>query len=185
MDPSGQVDMNALQEQMSSMPLPPHLDPANAGLPAMHPDMPVSMAGLQHLSPAGAAITNISKQFLGVPYKWGGNSMKGLDCSGFIQQVYAQMGINLPRVTTDQYKAGHAVGLKQIQPGDAVFTEPGRGPNSGPGHVGLYIGNGMVQESPHTGTVNSIIPLKDFLGGGLVGIRRYVGPPASPAKRGK
>jgi cell wall-associated NlpC family hydrolase len=49
-----------------------------------------------------------------------------------------------------QVKVGDAVTLKELEPGDLVFTEPGK---NGPNHVGLYIGNGMLQESPHTGDV--------------------------------
>ena len=116
-------------------------------------------------------IVPIAKQFLGIPYVYGGdNPSTGLDCSGFLQNVYKQMGINLPRTTFQQFKQGQAVGLRNLKPGDAVFTVPTK---SGPDHVGLYIGHGMVQESAHTGTRNSVIPLKSFLGDGFVGARRY------------
>lgn len=112
--------------------------------------------------------------FLGIPYKYGGNDPKtGLDCSSFVQQTYAKVGVQLPRTTTQQIAQGHAVPLHELQPGDVVFTEPGKGPSGGPGHEGLYIGNDQIQESPHTGTVNSIVSLNDFLGGGFVGARRY------------
>ena len=60
-----------------------------------------------------------------------------------------------------------------IRGGDCIFTEPGKGPKGGPGHVGLYIGNGQVQESPHTGDKNKIIALGSYLSGGLVGVRRF------------
>lgn len=114
-----------------------------------------------------------AQSFLGVPYKWGGNDPKrALDCSSFIQQTFKRLGISLPRTTYAQVKAGRAVTLDQLQPGDAVFTRPGK---NGPNHVGLYIGDGQIQESPHTGDVNKIIPLKDFLSGGFVAARRYVG----------
>lgn len=115
-------------------------------------------------------IVQIAHQYLGVPYVWGGTTAKGLDCSGFLQLVYRNFGINIPRTTYEQVKAGQAVNLKGIKPGDAVFVEPTK---AGPGHVGMYIGNGMVQQSPHTGAVNSVIPLSAFIAGGVVGIRRY------------
>lgn len=118
------------------------------------------------------SVVAAAHSMLGTPYVWGGNSPgKALDCSGFIQQSYAKIGVQLPRTTYDQFKHGQAVGLKDLQPGDAVFVEPGK---NGPNHVGMYVGNGMVQESPHTGTRNSLIPLKAFLGDGYVGSRRYV-----------
>lgn len=121
----------------------------------------------------GSGVVQVAKGYLGVPYKWGGTSRNtGLDCSGFIQNAFKDIGIKLPRTTFDQVKVGHAVHLNQLRPGDVIFTEPG---HAGPNHVGLYIGHGMVQESPHTGTVNSIIPLKSYLGGGFVAARRYLG----------
>lgn len=129
----------------------------------------------------GNHIVQAAKGYLGTPYKWGGTSRQtGMDCSGFIQNVFRDVGIKLPRTTYEQVHHGEPVDLSQIQPGDAVFTEPG---HAGPNHVGLYVGHGMVQESPHTGTVNSYIPLKAYLGGGLVAIRRYTG--MNPPKGGK
>jgi cell wall-associated NlpC family hydrolase len=122
---------------------------------------------------ANAPIVKIASEFLNVPYKWGGTSVKtGLDCSAFLQAAMAKAGVKIPRTTYAQVKAGQPVGLNQLQAGDAVFTEPGK---NGPNHVGLYIGNGLIQESPHTGDVNKIITLQDFLGGGFVAARRYLG----------
>jgi cell wall-associated NlpC family hydrolase len=117
-------------------------------------------------------VASVTQSFLGVPYKWGGNSASsGLDCSAFVQQAMAKFGVTIPRTTYAQAKVGQPVALSQLQPGDCVFTEPGK---NGPNHVGLYIGNGKIQESPHTGDVNKIIPLQDFLGGGFVAARRYL-----------
>lgn len=119
----------------------------------------------------GKNITQIAHQFLGIPYVYGGdNPSTGLDCSGFLQNLMREMGINIGRTTYQQFREGKAIGLRNLRPGDAVFTVPTK---AGPDHVGVYIGHGMVQESPHTGTRNSIIPLKSFLGDGFVGARRY------------
>lgn len=124
------------------------------------------------VSGAGGSVVQAAKGMLGTPYVWGGTQPgKALDCSGFLQQAYAKAGIKIPRTTYDQVKVGQNVNLKNLQPGDAVFTEPGK---NGPNHVGMYVGNGMIQESPHTGDHNKLIPLKDFLGGGFVAARRYV-----------
>lgn len=123
------------------------------------------------VAPLAKNIVSVAHQYLGIPYVYGGdNPSSGLDCSGFLQNVYRQMGINLPRTTFQQFRQGKAVGLRNLKPGDAVFTVPSK---AGPDHVGMYIGHGMVQESPHTGTKNSVIPLKSFLGDGFVGARRY------------
>ena len=116
-------------------------------------------------------IVQVAKQYLGIPYVYGGdNPSSGLDCSGFLQNLMRNMGINVGRTTYQQFREGKAVGLRNLRPGDAVFTVPTK---AGPDHVGVYLGHGMVQESPHTGTKNSVIPLKAFLGDGFVGARRY------------
>lgn len=129
-----------------------------------------------------SGVVQAARGYLGTPYKWGGTSRQsGLDCSAFVQSAFKDIGISLPRTTYEQVKVGHAVGLHELQPGDVIFTEPG---HAGPNHEGLYIGHGMVQESPHTGTVNSIIPLKDYLGGGFVAARRYTHVQKQP-KQGK
>ena len=137
----------------------------NPMLRAASPRLLPSMGG------HGTAITQAAKGYLGVPYKWGGTSRAtGMDCSGFLQNVMKDAGIKIGRTTYEQVKEGTPVSLNQLKPGDAVFTEPG---HAGPNHVGLYVGHGMIQESPHTGTVNSYIPLKNYLGGGFVAARRY------------
>lgn len=130
----------------------------------------------------GSGVVQAAKGYLGTPYKWGGTSRQnGLDCSAFVQAAFKDIGVKLPRTTYEQVKVGHAVGLHELQPGDVIFTEPG---HAGPNHEGLYIGHGMVQESPHTGTVNSIIPLKDYLGGGFVAARRYTHVQHQPKGKG-
>lgn len=97
----------------------------------------------------GSQIVALAEQSLGVPYVWGGNSLSsGVDCSGLVQQVYSKFGINLPRTTYDQVGQGQAVGLDNLQPGDLVFFDQS---SEGPGHVGIYAGNGMMIEAPHTG----------------------------------
>jgi hypothetical protein len=78
--------------------------------------------------------------------------MKGVDCSGLVQMVYAKLGITVPRTSQAQASAGTAVGsLAQAQPGDIiVYNEPGEGPNS---HVAIYIGGGKQIAAPYTGQV--------------------------------
>ena len=97
----------------------------------------------------GNDIVADSIQYLGVPYKWGGTDPStGLDCSGLVQQVYADKGIALPRTSAEQATAGTEVqgGLANAQPGDLVFF------GSPVHHVGIYAGNNMMVEAPHTGT---------------------------------
>ncbi|GHF92183.1 C40 family peptidase [Streptomyces griseosporeus] len=71
-------------------------------------------------------------------YVWGGNSLStGVDCSGLVQQIYRQLGVNVPRTTYEQAKSGKQVPVSEIRPGDLVFY-------NNMGHVGLYVGNGKI-----------------------------------------
>lgn len=68
------------------------------------------------------AIIATGKKYIGVPYLWGGTSPgTGFDCSGYVQYVFAQNGISLPRVSRDQYTVGTSVDFNNLQPGDLVF----------------------------------------------------------------
>jgi cell wall-associated NlpC family hydrolase len=98
----------------------------------------------------------------GTPYTFGGdctdphsgNPAKQCDCSSLVQQAYRIAGIRLPRVTGDQQHAGVPVaGLADIRPGDLIFIPGSAGTMSDPGHVGLYIGHGLLVQAPHTGDV--------------------------------
>lgn len=99
----------------------------------------------------GGQVVADAERYLGVPYQWGGTSpTAGFDCSGFVQHVYGDLGISLPRTSEEQATVGQPVdGLANAQPGDLLFFEPSA---SGPGHVGIYIGNGQMIDAPHTGT---------------------------------
>ncbi|WP_447646859.1 transglycosylase SLT domain-containing protein [Nocardioides zeae] len=104
-------------------------------------------------SAAGGAVTGEdvvaqARRYLGVPYVWGGTDpAKGLDCSGLVQRVYDDLGIDLPRVSHQQARAGRAVegGLANARPGDILAF------NSPVNHVGIYIGDGKMIEAPRTG----------------------------------
>lgn len=84
----------------------------------------------------GQAIADYACQFIGNPYVWGGTSLtNGADCSGFVQSVFAQFGISLPRTSYDQRGVGVAVSYDQAMPGDIICYD---------GHVGIYIGDGQI-----------------------------------------
>lgn len=91
-------------------------------------------------------------KYLGIPYLWGGNDPStGMDCSGFMEYVYKQMGYSISRTTYTQVNEGVEVPvtLQDLQPGDLIFF----GDKSAPHHVGMYVGNGMYIQAPHTGDV--------------------------------
>jgi cell wall-associated NlpC family hydrolase len=100
-------------------------------------------------------VVGIALQYLGIPYVWGGASPSaGFDCSGFVQYIYAQVGVYLPHHAASQYNYGVPVSREQLAPGDLVFFD-------GLGHVGIYIGDGQFVHAPHTGDVVKISSLYD------------------------
>ena len=88
-----------------------------------------------------AEIVDFAKQFLGLPYTWGGRSSFGYDCSGFVQMLYRRMGIFLPRDAIDQARwAGFKeVDIEALTPGDLIFWGKSAEKIT---HVGMYIGDG-------------------------------------------
>lgn len=143
------------------------------------------------------ALINRGKSTLGTPYSWGGggpsgkgygfaqgSGIYGFDCSSLMQYIFAGFGVNIPRVTYDQYRIGAQVGWKSLQAGDMVFFRPG---SRGPEHVGLYIGGGKFLHAPKTGDVVKISNMSDyassFMGGRRVAQMRGGGeydPNTSP-----
>jgi peptidoglycan DL-endopeptidase CwlO len=105
-------------------------------------------------SGSGSAVVNYALQFLGTPYKWGGSSPGGFDCSGFTSYVYSKFGVNLQHYTGAQVKEGTPVSRNDLQPGDLVFF-------NGDSHEGLYIGGGKFIHAPHTGDSVKISSLSD------------------------
>ena len=97
----------------------------------------------------GQRAVAIAKQQLGKPYVWGAeNPSVGFDCSGLVQHTFKQLGIDLPRVSRDQARAGRAVGsLADARPGDLIaFGSPVN-------HIGIYAGSNKMVVAPQTGDV--------------------------------
>ncbi|WP_223589717.1 C40 family peptidase [Neobacillus bataviensis] len=112
---------------------------------------PASVAAIPASSGGASAVIAYAKQFLGVPYVWGGSTPSGFDCSGFTSYVFRNsVGINLPRVSRDQQNVGTRISPSQVQPGDLVFR------GNPAYHVGIYIGNGQYIHAPQTGDVVKI-----------------------------
>ena len=87
------------------------------------------------------SLVEYSKRFLGNRYVYGGNSLtKGIDCSGFTQQIYAKFGYKIPRTSRTQANVGTSISASQIKPGDLVFYAQGRVID----HVAIYIGGGKI-----------------------------------------
>ena len=105
-------------------------------------------------SASESAVVAEARRYLGVPYLWGGTDpAKGLDCSGFTQLVYGNLGIDLPRTSSQQATAGRPVAnLAEARPGDLVFYDYSSG-RPGIDHVGIYVGDGKMIAAPQAGEV--------------------------------
>ena len=76
----------------------------------------------------------------GIKYKWGGQSLAGVDCSGLVQLVYRESGLNLPRTSYEQFRVGVGIPRAKLEPGDLVFFNTN---GAGASHVGVYLGEGQ------------------------------------------
>jgi peptidoglycan DL-endopeptidase CwlO len=121
---------------------------AAAGLSGTGTDYATASAG----TASEQGVVSEAMKYLGVPYQWGGTDpSKGLDCSGFTQLVYGNLGIDLPRTASQQATAGQPVAsLADARPGDLVCFDYS---SSRPGvdYVGIYIGNGQMIAAPQEG----------------------------------
>ena len=85
-------------------------------------------------------ILTYANTFTGVPYKFGGTTPAGFDCSGYIRHVFQKVGVQLPRQADEQYTVGKKGEKQNLQPGDLVFFETYE---PGVSHSGIYIGDGQ------------------------------------------
>ncbi len=124
-----------------------------------------------------SAVVAEARKFLGVPYLWGGTDpAKGLDCSGFTQLIYQNLGIDLPRTSSQQATSGQAVAsLADARPGDLVFFDHSSS-RAGIDHVGVYVGEGRMIAAPQAGEV---VKVQDV--GSPTLIRRVLPQPTAAA----
>lgn len=93
----------------------------------------------------GVEAANLALEQLGKPYQWGATGPEKFDCSGLVWHVYGQLGVQVPRVSRDQARAGREIGRSELQPGDLVFfATEGRSVN----HVGIYVGDSEFVHAP-------------------------------------
>jgi peptidoglycan DL-endopeptidase CwlO len=94
---------------------------------------------------------------VGVPYRWGGESPSGFDCSGLVRWSYLHVGIDLPHSSYALYERGTPISRQRMEPGDIMFFD-------GLGHVGLYVGHGRMVHAPYTGTDVQVVSLGQWSG---------------------
>ena len=138
---------------------------APAGHPLMAPHPP-----LRKPTPKptlGQRVVKIALREVGVPYRWGGESPSGFDCSGLVRWSYLRIGIDLPHSSYALSGLGRSVTRGHMKPGDVLFF-------NGDGHVGLYVGGGRRVHAPYSGRDVEVVRLADWYGARLEGARRLV-----------
>lgn len=97
-------------------------------------------------------VVQVALQYQGVPYRWGGSTPAGFDCSGFVQYVYAQFGYSLPHSVRGQAALGTPIARADARAGDIVIFND-------MSHNGIYMGGGQILDAPYAGKSVSVRPL--------------------------
>lgn len=117
--------------------------PADAGSPRVEiPPMELAPPP----DPVRSQIVFTAMQMMGTPYRYGGSTPEGFDCSGLVQYVYNSAGLRVPRTSREQLAASAPVGLGEAAPGDLLFFQ-----SKASSHVGIYLGDGRFVHAPFTG----------------------------------
>lgn len=119
-------------------------------------------------------IVKTAQQYIGIPYRWGGESPRtGFDCSGLTMVVYQLNGLDLPRSSSQQWQAGTPVDRSQLTKGDLVFFATAGGRRVS--HVGIYTGNGKFLHAPGRGRTIRLSPLSGrYYKSRYLGARSYL-----------
>ena len=121
----------------------------------------------------GAELADFAQQYVGTPYRWGGASPAGFDCTGFVMWVYSQFGVSMPHNEAGQMASGERVSADDLQPGDVlIFANTYR---AGLSHTGIYVGDGEfvhAADERHGVTVSAL--WDSYWGPRLVGATRAI-----------
>ncbi|MFC5653781.1 NlpC/P60 family protein [Paenibacillus solisilvae] len=120
--------------------------------------------------PLSAKLIKKAKTLLGIPYVWGGTSTSGFDCSGFVNYVFRQQGLDLPRTSRQIFHtSGNRVTTSNLKPGDLVFFSIGS--NS---HVGIYLGNDKFISATSSHGIHIDSLASSYWGSNYIGAKRIV-----------
>ena len=131
----------------------------------------VSPAPHASASTLGTTAVSVAAAQKGKPYRYGAAGPSAFDCSGLVQWAYAKAGVQIPRVTDQQFIADNGVPVRkaELRPGDLVFF---REPGGYIHHVGMSLGGSKFIHAPHTGDVVKISSLSGWYASTFVGGRR-------------
>lgn len=115
-------------------------------------------------------ILEYAKSFAGVPYRYGGQSPQGFDCSGFIQYVFKNFGLAMPRIAADQYYAGREIDADEALPGDIVAFKTGKVIS----HTGIYLGGGKFISATSSSGIDTALVKGPYWGERLFGFSRVL-----------
>ncbi|MFE4613751.1 NlpC/P60 family protein [Streptomyces niveus] len=143
----------------------PHMGPGGVDRLEMDPpendptetDPPKKKAPKEEPKSGAKAVVAFARDQLGKPYVWGGTGPRGYDCSGLVMRAWEKAGVELPRTTWGQVKAGKPTTRGELVPGDLIISNNG-------GHVQLYIGDGKVIHAPGKGRSITTAPLPNHSG---------------------
>ena len=127
------------------------------------PEQPADQSRIEEIGETAA-------EFLGTPYRFGGEGAQGIDCSSFVQQVFREHEVELPRTAREQIKVGREVAAGDLKKGDLVFFQTYA---SYPSHVGIYLGEGkMIHASSGKGEVTVSDLNSDYYRSRFLGAKR-------------
>lgn len=128
------------------------------------------------IADARSAVVRGTLNYLNTPYLWGGmHRDTGMDCSAFAKQVYADAGLQLPRVARDQYARTRRLAPDEVRPGDLVFFAMKSPGTARVDHVGIYVGKGYFVHASFTNGVHIDSVANPYYYSRLVAVRKYAG----------
>jgi len=123
----------------------PRAPAPSAGVVPVAPAATPAAAPAPVRGPLGARAAALARSFVGTPYRFGGDSPSGFDCSGLVFYVYRELGLSIPRTAAEQRAAAQHVDGDALEPGDLVFFSTPKD------HVGIYLGHGEFVHAPAHG----------------------------------